>query len=95
LPELKKKLEQSGFRVEFANYANMLLFPLVVLKRFSENFITPQKNSDISIDAGCLGNLFKRCLVFESRLITKCRFPFGVSIFALARKVTRGGFVNS
>ena len=95
LPELKKKLEQSGLRVEFANYANTLLFPLVVLKRFSENFIPTQRNSDISIDAGCVGNLFKKCLVFESRLITKCRFPFGVSIFALARKEIRGGFVKT
>jgi hypothetical protein len=63
----------------------------VALKRLSEKFFSLQEESDITLHAGCLEALFKRSLVLESKLITKCRFPFGISIFALGTKEVRGG----
>jgi SAM-dependent methyltransferase len=91
LPELRSKLVKSGFHVDFANYSNTVLFPAVALKRLSEKFFSLQEESDITLHAGCLEALFKRSLVLESKLITKCRFPFGISIFALGTKEVRGG----
>jgi SAM-dependent methyltransferase len=91
LPELRSELVKSGFHVDFANYSNTVLFPAVALKRLSEKFISVQKESDITLHAGCLGALFRRSLVLESKLITKCRFPFGISIFALGTKKVCGG----
>jgi len=84
--ELADKLGKSGFEIEFMSYANMILFPLAALKRLSERWLTPQKDSDIAVQVGALSGLFRKCLVLESRLIRHRPLPFGLSVVAVARK---------
>ncbi|MCJ7596555.1 MAG: class I SAM-dependent methyltransferase [Desulfobacterales bacterium] len=85
--ELSGKLARSGFEVEFISYANMILFPFALLKRFSERWLSAQKDSDLALNPGGFSGFLRGCLVLESRLIPKCRFPFGLSVIAVARKV--------
>jgi SAM-dependent methyltransferase len=84
--ELLRKIEKSGLQVTFISYVNTLLFPLILLKRLCEKFLPQQVNSDITIDVGSFGALFKRFLVIESCVMTRLRLPFGVSIVAVGSK---------
>jgi len=85
--ELAGKLVKSGFKIELLSYANILLFPLALLKRFTERWrLTPQQDSDIEVSVGAFSGLLKSCLVLESRLIRYWRFPFGLSVVAVAKK---------
>jgi hypothetical protein len=84
--ELREKMTETGLEPEFINYANMFLLPLVFLKRLSEKWLPPQKESDLSINLGSFSTLLELALSIESRLITKLRFPFGTSLIAVGRK---------
>jgi len=85
--ELALKLAKSGLEIEFLSYANMILFPLALLKRLTEKWrLAPQQDSDIAVNVGAFSGLLKRCLVLESRLIRFWRFPFGLSVVAVAKK---------
>ena len=85
--ELGGKLVKSGFEIERLSYANMILFPLAVLKRFFERWrLTPQQDSDIAVNVGAFSSFLRSCLILESRLIRFCRLPFGLSVVALAKK---------
>lgn len=85
--ELAGKLVKSGFEIELLSYANMILFPLALLKRFTERWrLAPQQDSDLALEVGVFSGLLKSCLVLESRWIRHWRFPFGLSVVAVARK---------
>ncbi|MCC7116965.1 MAG: class I SAM-dependent methyltransferase [Anaerolineales bacterium] len=84
---VKSLLEQSGFRVEHLTYANMLLFPLALIKRLSER-LTPQAEakSDLSLPVGPLNGLLKAILASEAPLVANFELPYGLSVIALGRK---------
>jgi len=84
--ELSEKLVKSGFDIEFMSYANMILLPFALLKRFSERLLPAQKDSDLAVNVGAFSGLLRRCLVLESRWIRHLRFPFGLSVVAMAKK---------
>lgn len=84
--ELAGKLVKAGFAIEFMSYANMILFPIAVLKRLSERCFAPQEDSDIAVKVGMFSGFFRKCLVLESRLMPKWRLPFGLSVVAVAKK---------
>jgi hypothetical protein len=86
LNEIAKKMENNGLQVIFINYVNTILFPLILLKRLGEKLLPCQTDSDIAIDLGPLGALFRACLILESRVITRISVPFGVSILAVGKK---------
>jgi ubiquinone/menaquinone biosynthesis C-methylase UbiE len=90
--ELSGKLAKGGFEVEFMSYVNTILFPLALLKRFSERWWAPsQQDSDLTVNVGAFSHFFRSCLVLESRLIRYRRFPFGLSVVAVAKKTLFGG----
>jgi SAM-dependent methyltransferase len=85
--ELSDKLRPAGFEIEFMSYANMILFPLALLKRFAEKWrIAPQRDSDLAVNAGAFSGFLKACLVLESRIIPWLRLPFGLSVVAMAKE---------
>jgi len=85
--ELADKLVEGGFEIEFMSYANMILFPLALLKRFFERWrLTPQQDSDIAVNVGAFSSFLKSCLILESKLIRFWRLPFGLSVVAMAKK---------
>jgi SAM-dependent methyltransferase len=85
--ELSDKLARGGFEIEFMSYANMILFPLALLKRLSERWwVAPQQDSDIALNVGAFSGLLRSCLVLESRWIRRRRLPFGLSVVAVGKK---------
>jgi SAM-dependent methyltransferase len=89
LRELAGKMERNGFEIDFINYANTILFPAAAVKRFLEKWLPPQRDSDVTLEMGAFSNILKLCLLLESRIIMKWRFPFGLSVVALGRKKLR------
>jgi len=90
--EMSHKLMKAGFEIEFMSYVNMILFPLAMLKRFTEKWrFAPQQDSDIAVNVGPCSALLRGCLVLESRLIRFWRFPFGLSVVAVAKKTCYAG----
>jgi len=83
---LKHRLQKAGFVVERAGYANSFLFPVAAAKRLSERVLGSQHASDLTLDYGRLQRLFEAILSSESRLIKLARFPFGLTVLAVARK---------
>ncbi len=84
---VRRLLEQSGFTVEHISYANMILFPLALVKRLSER-ISPRGKvaSDLTIPIGAFNKLFGRILASEAVFISRMSLPYGLSVIAVARK---------
>lgn len=85
--ELKPKLSQAGFNAMRFSYANTFLFPIAMLKRFSERlFPVRQNGSDLTLNPGLLNRAFQSILSAEAPLVTSVGLPFGLTLVAFARK---------
>ena len=89
LNELQEKLIRTGFNVEYATYANTLLFPVIVIRRLLKRFgigggtdVKPLPAALAWIDP-----IFRGVLSSES-LLTRRRvaLPFGLSAICYAQK---------
>jgi SAM-dependent methyltransferase len=85
-PELVRALKSAELSVKYAGYFNTFLFPLIALVRFAVRFLKlPMENEQGT--GGKIGNAICYAIFsLESKFIPTVRFPFGVSILALARK---------
>ena len=80
-------LEQSGFAVEHISYANTILFPLAVLKRWSEKILPNQgSQSDLELNTGRFNTILKNILASEAPLVAQTSLPYGLSVFVVGRK---------
>ncbi len=81
-------LQDNGFLLERVSYANMFLFPPALIKRTMEN-IMPAKDgrSDLNLEMGRANGLLKAILSSEAPLVVRYGLPFGLSVFAIARKI--------
>lgn len=83
--EVAAALHANGFAIERMTYANLLLAPPIILQRLlqrwrllpfsSSHTITPAINEQIA-----------RALQWEAHLLRTINLPFGISLYALARK---------
>ncbi len=88
--ELRAKFERAGLEVRLASYANMFLFPAVLLKRQLERVFPPKAGtSDLQVGASrslttrVLGTL----LASEARWAARpAGLPFGLSLCVVGRK---------
>lgn len=85
LEELASKIRKAGFLVEKQNYFNFFLFPIVFCFRKLNPF-SKSNSSDINVTNPILNKLLLSALRFEILLSKRVCFPFGVSIFFVARK---------
>ncbi len=85
-PDLHRRLEAAGLRVELLSYANMWLFPLAVAKRLSEHLLPPREKSDLAVSFGLADPMFAAILASEAPLAARGWLPFGLSLLAVARK---------
>lgn len=84
--EVALLLEESGFEVVQTSYWNTILFPLIAGLRFWRKAF-PLPASDLNEDRpSSLSYVFGACLAVERRLLRYTPLPFGLSVFALARK---------
>lgn len=80
-------LRESGLAVDFASYANMFLFPFALIKRSFEKMSAGSRPaSDLEFSLGALNHLLQWILSAEAALISRFPLPFGLSVFAVARK---------
>lgn len=86
--ELRAKLQKAGFKVERISYYNTLFFPLVYLKKKIERLsaATPKSELDKEIYPW-LNKILTEIYKAEISGLRYIDYPFGVNIFAVAKKV--------
>jgi SAM-dependent methyltransferase len=85
--ELCGKLEDAGFRLEHATYANFLLFPLAPVKRYLEYRQVKPGGNDLWRPPPLLNRIIADLLSLEAFPARGLGLPWGLSIFAVARRV--------
>ena len=96
--ELTGRLREAGFRVEHATYANAVLFPLAPAKRLLErrNGSNGGRVADLWQPPGPLNRVLADLLALEAGPARRPGLPWGLSVFAVARRVaSRGSRVPS
>ena len=84
--EISAKAADAGLAVDQISYANMWLFPLAVLKRWSEKLLPHQSGSDLTWSVGPLNGLFQRILASEAPFVAGSGLPFGLTVIVVGRK---------
>ena len=85
--ELSGKLEDAGFRLEHATYANCLLFPLAPAKRLLEQRRGTHESTDLWLPPAPINRLLADLLSLEAFPARQLGLPWGLSVFAVARRV--------
>ena len=85
--ELSGKLEDAGFRLEHATYANFLLFPLAPAKRLLEQRRGTHESTDLWLPPAPINRLLADLLSLETLAAREMGLPWGLSVFAVARRV--------
>jgi SAM-dependent methyltransferase len=84
--ELTQKIEQEGFTILKSSYFNFILFFPILLARWFIRFWGLDIESENKINHPLINNFFKTIFSLEPYLLRYISFPFGVSIFCVARK---------
>lgn len=88
--DLKKKIENAGFKIVKITYRNTILFPFISTIRLFERLSPKSKKrarSDLKKMPDHLNKLLTCFLSIENRLILSgLNFPFGLSLFCVAAK---------
>ena len=85
--EMSGKLEDAGFRLEHATYANFLLFPLAPAKRYLEHRKGTHEATDLWLPPAPVNRLLADLLSLEALPAREMGLPWGLSVFAVARRV--------
>jgi len=88
-PELRAMLEQAGFKIRLATYANTLLFPVVLARRSLKAFGIGRGTDVKPLPSGLgwIDPLFRSLLAAEGAMLSrKLAFPFGLSVICYAEK---------
>jgi SAM-dependent methyltransferase len=85
--ELCAKLEDVGFRIERASYANFAMFPVASALRFVERFASIERATDLWSPPAPLNALLTGLLGLEARLVATTGLPWGLSVVVAARRV--------
>ena len=83
--ELIKKLKKTGFKIEKISYWNFILFlPLCLIKSLTK--AKPKNKNQIFKLNPQINKILENLLKIENKLLKKINMPFGISLFAVARK---------
>lgn len=83
--EFVNLFEKAGFKLKFISYYNFFLFPLALIKILLLKLTKETDSKDID-PSSFTNTIFKLIFSFESFLLPNLKFPFGVSIIAVASK---------
>ena len=83
--ELEALLEQAGLTLIRSTYANSLLFPVLLSRRFLDRLLN-RDGSDVALLPPLLERIFGALMALEAGLISMFNLPIGASVFAVARK---------
>lgn len=84
--EFKTKLDKAGLKIIKLSYINLTFFPLAILKRLTESILKTKPESDVQHLPKGINKLFINIYNMETRFLTKGEIPFGLSLFAVAKK---------
>lgn len=87
-PEMRRLLSDAGLDVTRLTYTVSALFPLVWMVRMAQR-LRPDRpaRADAVPTPAPLNHLLRVWLDLESRLALRLRLPFGLTVFAVARKL--------
>jgi hypothetical protein len=83
--ELERLLGGAGLQLVRSTYANSLLFPVLLTRRFLDRALN-RHGSDVALLPPLLERLFGGLLSIEASLLGAMNLPIGASVFAVARK---------
>ena len=88
LATLSSRMKTAGFKILKMSYFNTILYPLVFIVRKLDNMSNKNKpvKSNIKKTNPILNSILYLILAFEGFLLKFLNFPFGVSIFVIAKK---------
>ena len=88
--ELKSKIQAENLEIQKASYWNFFLFlPVYGFRKMTSVFQKNKKGeSDISIGNAFVNSTLLKLIVFENKLLKVMNFPFGVSTFCIAKRVS-------
>jgi ubiquinone/menaquinone biosynthesis C-methylase UbiE len=85
--ELKKRLEQGGFRIRRMTYTNLAILPFVAAIRLAQRIRGHQESpTEITIPPAPLNAALSGLLAIEAAALRVVNMPLGTSVLALARK---------
>ncbi len=84
---LDDDIRDAGLEVERASYANVTFFVPILIGRALMRLTGLRPASENNITIGALNGLLGRILGAESWWLRRMKFPFGVSIVCVARKI--------
>jgi SAM-dependent methyltransferase len=87
LPGLRRVLQEAGYEVERATYANLSFFAPILMGRMLMRATGLRPASENNINVSALNGVLGRVLGAESTLLRRMNFPFGVSALCVARRV--------
>ncbi|MCF6132834.1 class I SAM-dependent methyltransferase [Flavobacterium wongokense] len=89
-PELKSKINAENLEIQKAGYWNFFLFlPVYAFRKLTAAFQKNKKGeSDISIGNPFVNSALLQLIIFENKLLKVANFPFGVSTFCIAKRVS-------
>ena len=82
--QLRDRLQGAGFQVFRLTYRNLLLFPILLVKRGWDRHRVGA--SDLSLLSGWLNTFLFRISQFESWVLEHTDLPLGTSVFCVAKK---------
>jgi SAM-dependent methyltransferase len=90
-PELINMLQNAGFEIEFCSYRLCSMFPFLALYRLinaglNRNTLRENSTSDVKQTNPMLNYLLEQITEMEGRIMHFIPLPFGLSLFAIARK---------
>lgn len=85
IPRLRKVVEEAGFEVERATYANISFFAPILVGRALMKVTGLRPASENNINVSALNGVLGRILGAESAFLRRINFPFGVSALMVAR----------
>ena len=84
--QIVERLEQAGFAVERATYANFTFFAPILGGRTLMKLIGIKPESENNVNISALNGVFGKLFSAERHWLKRLNFPFGVSIVITARK---------
>ncbi|NJK81609.1 MAG: class I SAM-dependent methyltransferase [Chloroflexaceae bacterium] len=87
--QVRHLLNEAGFRIEFLSYINTLLFPIPLAQRSLERTLPAleRKDSDLTPPSVVVNTALRVPMAVESAWVSRGgKFPFGLSVLALAQR---------
>lgn len=84
--QFEERLKKAGFEIIKLSYINIFFFPLALVKRLLESVLNSKPSSDIKSLPPQINKLLTNLYAIETRWFLKDTIPFGLSLFAIARK---------